>query len=128
MGRVNNGRDRSNLMTATDLKTQQAWRQIGWNGLRFRVPQAWQPAKIGRHYMMFEDGSGPRLELKWNTVKGSFSPKANLRKIGAAHSRALRKSLRIHPLPVSWQRALHGFVQQGLAGQRVPLQDDIRNR
>ena len=104
-------------MTATDPKTQPDWHQIGWNGLRFRVPQTWQPAKIGRHYMMFEDGSGPRMELKWNAVKGTFSPKANLRKIGAAHSRALRKSLRIQLLPASWQKALQRFDTTGFSWQ-----------
>ena len=104
-------------MTATDLNTQPAWCQIGWNGLRFRVPRAWQPAKIGRNYMLFEDASGPRMELKWNTVKGTFSPETNLRKMGAAHSRALRQSLTIQQLPTSWQRALQRFDATGFAWQ-----------
>lgn len=104
-------------MTVSDNPDNRTWKPIAWNGLSFDVPADWEPARIGRNYLMFDDAAGPRLEVKWNRFRGSFSHKTSLRKIGSAHTRALRKKLTFSELPYAWQEALNGYDASGFTWQ-----------
>ena len=108
-------------MTVSANTDSQSWKHIAWNGLEFDVPAGWEPVKIGRNYLMFDDETGPKMEVKWNRVKGSFSHKASLRKLGAAHTRALRKKLAFSQLPSAWQQALGGYEASGFSWQSTTV-------
>lgn len=56
-------------------------RRVAWDGLSLFVPAAWEPARLGRGYMLLEDASGPRLELRWQRVGAGFAPEKALRRL-----------------------------------------------
>ena len=91
------------------------WRAIAWNGIRFEAPADWEIGKIGLRYLMLETETGPVMEVKWNPVKGKFSPKAHLRRLAAMHHRKLRKTFRKQPLPADWAQALADFDAIGFS-------------
>jgi len=89
------------------------WRAIAWNGIRFEAPADWEIGKIGLRYLMLETEAGPVMEIKWNPVKGRFSPKAHLRRLAALHHRKFRKTFGNQPLPADWTEALARFDASG---------------
>jgi len=93
------------------------WRTIAWNGIRFEAPADWEIGKIGLRYLMLETESGPVMEIKWNSVKGRFSPKAHLRRLAALQHRKLRKSFGNQPLPADWAEAVARFDATGFLWQ-----------
>jgi hypothetical protein len=101
-------------MTNTD-HTQ--WHQVAWNGIRFECPSDWEIGKIGRCYLMLETENGPVLEVKWNTVRGRFSHKTQLRRLSSMHTRRLRRTFRLEPLPKLWQNALGDYDTAGFFWQ-----------
>jgi hypothetical protein len=83
-------------------------RPVSWDGLSLSTPGDWEPARLGRGYLLLEDGSGPRLELRWQRLKGGFSPDKALKRL------ARKKQLRparpgpagqavLEALPASWR-------------------------
>lgn len=97
----------------TETNSKREWKQIAWNGIRFEAPADWEIGKIGLRYLMLETETGPVMEVKWNPVKGRFSPKAHLRRLAALHHRKLRKTFRKQPLPAAWAEALASFDATG---------------
>jgi hypothetical protein len=97
------------------------WTDVAWNGVTFRMPARLQPAKIGHRYLLFEDDQGPRLELKWDHVKGRFVPQTQLKRLTSAAGKSFKNSITRIPLPARWQRALPsfenalGFAWQGIS-------------
>lgn len=85
------------------------WREVGWNHIEFRAPPNWEPAEIGRHYMVFENRAGPALELKWARIKGTFNHKKHLKQLGQLYRKESGRSLAPLPVPDKWQKALAGF-------------------
>lgn len=50
-----------------------AWPELAWDGLRLLTPPDLEPVRLGRGYMLLEDESGPRLELRWQPAGKRFS-------------------------------------------------------
>jgi hypothetical protein len=77
--------------------------------------------KIGAHYLMLEEESGPVLEVKWGEVRGSFSHQDHLRRLAALHGKELGESVKQCPLPAAWEKALGKFEATGFSwhGKRV---------
>lgn len=48
-------------------------RLLAWDGLNLRAPADLEPVRLGRGYMLLENESGPRLELRWQPVGKRFS-------------------------------------------------------
>ena len=93
----------------TDLKPKRrstAGKRVAWNGISFSIPEPWEPAKIGKTYLLFESDAVPILEIKWNRIQGRFSAERQLRRLADRHQKKLSESLEEIPLPESWTRAL----------------------
>ena len=89
-------------------------KEIAWNGIRFVVPAAWEPGRIGPRHLVIESEAGPAMEIKWGPVKGRFSQHAHLRrlsKLTLARGAALREWVP----PQDWQPALSRFECAGFA-------------
>ena len=95
--------------------TKKKWRDIAWNGVRFKIPPTWEIGEIGRQYLLIENQDGPRLEVKWGPVKGRFSPRVQLKRLTASQGRKLRKNLREDALPPSWEKILRRYETIGFS-------------
>ncbi|GFK95689.1 hypothetical protein NNJEOMEG_03557 [Fundidesulfovibrio magnetotacticus] len=58
-----------------------ALREIAWDGLGLTVPAAWEPARVGLGYLRLEDGSGPRLTLRWQPLRPGAVPEKALKRL-----------------------------------------------
>ena len=57
------------------------WQEIGWDGVTFQLPAAWQATAVRNSYLFFEQDGQPAFEIKWKQINGSFSPDRTLNKI-----------------------------------------------
>ena len=89
-------------------------KEIAWNGIRFVVPAAWEPGRIGPRHLVIESESGPAMEIKWGPVKGRFSRRAHLRRLSKL-TRARGATLREWAPPQDWKQALTRFEYAGFA-------------
>ena len=93
------------------------WKEVAWNGIRFKVPADWEPVQIGFRYLLFENETGPVMEIKWGPVEGRFSHRTQLKRLAAQHGRKLKKTFAEWFLPPHWQRALSAFETSGFLWQ-----------
>ena len=93
------------------------WRQVAWNGIRFKTPRHWEIGQIGARYLIFENEAGAVMEVKWGSVKGSFSHKRHLKRLVASQARRRRVRIAEWYLPPPWERALTGFETSGFLWQ-----------
>ena len=107
--------------------TDSAWREVAWNGVRFETPATWVPASIGSRYLLFEDRSGPTLEIRWEPVRGKFSHAAQLKRLSAGRGRKPSRPAAAVDLPASWAAALNRFEAAGFSwcGERLGAQGAI---
>ncbi|MDX1709478.1 MAG: hypothetical protein R3274_12815 [Desulfobacterales bacterium] len=85
------------------------WKEIGWYGLRFKIPADWQLGQIGMRYLSIDDEAGPVMEIKWAPVKGRFSHSVHLKRLTALQNRHLRNSVKTEPLSSEWGAVLSHF-------------------
>jgi hypothetical protein len=96
------------------------WKEVAWNGVRFKTPVKWEIVQIGTRHLVLENGMVPVMEVKWGPVKGHFSHKAHLKRLAALHPRNVKGRVAVWFLPPHWQAALtdyetSGFLWQGEA-------------
>ena len=89
-------------------------KEIAWNGIRFVVPAAWEPGRIGPRHLVIESETGPAMELKWGPVKGRFSQRTHLRRLSKL-TLARGATLREWVPPEDWKQALTRFESAGFA-------------
>jgi hypothetical protein len=89
-------------------------KEIAWNGIRFVVPVAWEPSRIGPRHLVIESEAGPAMEIKWGPVKGWFSRSAHLRRLSKL-TLARGAALREWAPPQGWLQALTRFECTGFA-------------
>jgi hypothetical protein len=88
---------------------------LAWNGIRFQAPSSWHPAQIGKQYLLLESSDQPVFELRWSKVKGRFSHKSNLKRLGRERNRRGIPEFKRIELPDAWQKALSAFNIQGFS-------------
>ncbi len=93
------------------------WKEVAWNGVRFKTPVGWEIAQIGTRYLVLENGTGPVMEVKWGPVRGTFSHKAHLKRLAALHSRSVKGRIAEWFLPPHWQAALSNYETSGFLWQ-----------
>lgn len=93
------------------------WKEIAWNGIRFKTPPHWELGRIGARHLILEDEAGPVLEVKWGSVKGNFSHRTHLKRISAAQSRKIKGRIAEWFLPPPWQKALADYETSGFLWQ-----------
>jgi hypothetical protein len=93
------------------------WKQVAWNGVRFKTPAEWEIAQIGSRHLILENETGPVMEVKWGPVRGTFSHKAHLKRLAALHSRSVKSRIAEWFLPPYWQAALSDFETSGFLWQ-----------
>jgi hypothetical protein len=93
------------------------WKQVAWNGVRFKTPAEWEIAQIGSRHLILENETGPVMEVKWGPVRGTFSHKAHLKRLAALHSRSVKSRIAEWYLPPHWQAALSNFETSGFLWQ-----------
>ena len=93
------------------------WKQVAWNGVRFKTPAEWEIAQIGSRHLILENETGPVMEIKWGPVRGTFSHKAHLKRLAALHSRSVKSRIAEWFLPPHWQAALSDFETSGFLWQ-----------
>ena len=96
---------------------EEAWTEVGWNGIRFRVPAAWQLAQIGARHLVFEDETAPVMEIKWAKVKGNFSHRAHLKRLTSLQKRQIKRTFKAESLPADWEAVLTNFEVSGFSWQ-----------
>lgn len=89
------------------------WKEAAWNGIRFVAPTGWEPASIGRRYLMLENDAGPVLEIKWGPIKGTFSHRRHLRRLSKTFSKQSNIRIEECPLPKDWKAALDHYEYSG---------------
>ena len=89
-------------------------KEIAWNGIRFVVPAAWEPGRIGPRHLVIESEAGPAMEIKWGPVKGRFSRRSHLRRLSKL-TLARGAALREWSPPQDWKQALTRFECTGFA-------------
>lgn len=87
-------------------------KHLEWNGISLSVPCDWEPGRIGVRHLLLESDRGPAMEVKWGAVKGRFSHRAHLRRIGRQRRRD-EADVREWPVPDSWMQALASFDALG---------------
>ena len=95
----------------------EAWKEIGWNGIHFRVPADWQLAQIGARHLVLEDETAPVMEVKWSRVKGKFSHRNHLKRLTALQKKQVRKSFTLESIPTDWETAIMDFEASGFSWQ-----------
>ena len=93
------------------------WKQVAWNGIRFKAPAEWDVIKIDPRHLVLEDDAQPVMEVKWGSVKGNFSHKAHLKRLAASQSRKLKGRIAEWFLPPPWEKALAGYAASGFLWQ-----------
>ena len=93
------------------------WKQVAWNGIRFKTPPLWEIGQIGTRHLILEDEAGPVMEVKWGSVKGTFSHRAHLKRLAASQSRNIKGRIAEWFLPPPWEKALAGFETSGFLWQ-----------
>ena len=93
------------------------WKEVAWNGIRFKTPAKWEIVQIGTRHLILENDLVPVMEVKWGPVKGHFSHKAHLKRLAALHSRSVKGRVAEWFLPPHWQNALAGFETSGFLWQ-----------
>ena len=97
------------------------WKETAWNGIRFHTPADWDIAKIGKQYLLFEDEDRPVLEIKWNTIKGTFSHKKHLRRLTALHGKKNTHHIEQWKIPDPWAQALRKYEIAGFSWESANL-------
>ena len=57
------------------------WQEVGWDGVTFQLPAAWQATAIRNSYLFFEQDGQPAFEMKWEQTRGRFAPERILNKL-----------------------------------------------
>ena len=99
------------------MKLANRWKQLAWNGIRFKAPAEWEIAQIGTRHLILETETGPVMEIKWGPVRGKFSHKAHLKRLAALHPKSLKSRIAEWFLPPHWQAALSNFETSGFLWQ-----------
>ena len=84
-------------------KTDETWQEIAWNGIG---PDSEQIKPL---YLLFEDESGPVMEIKWSTVKRNFAHNKQFRRIESIHRKSVRKTLAESKIPAAWEKAVSQY-------------------
>jgi hypothetical protein len=93
------------------------WKQLAWNGIRFKIPADWEVGQIGARHLVFEDEAVPVMEIKWGVVKGTFSHRTHLKRLAALQSRRGKISVAEWILPPHWEKSLTNFKTGGFLWQ-----------
>jgi hypothetical protein len=98
-------------------KLDNNWKQVAWNGIRFKTPAGWEVGQIGTRHLMLEDEKGPVMEVKWGYVKGAFSHKTQLKRLISLRSRRTKVNINEWFLPARWKDTLADFETSGFLWQ-----------
>ncbi len=79
---------------------------LAWNGLRLRVPVAWEPVRLGRDYLGLESSAGPVMEARWRAGAGNLEPADVARRMFSRSPHDCR--IDDAAVPPSWLAALSG--------------------
>jgi len=93
------------------------WKQVAWNGIRFKTPAEWEVSQIDSRHLILEEAAEPVMEVKWGSVKGAFSHRAHLKRLVSSQSRKLKGRIAEWFLPPPWGKALAGFETSGFLWQ-----------
>jgi hypothetical protein len=89
------------------------WKTLAWNGITLRVPCGWDPARVGARHLLLESPGGPAMEIKWGPVRGRFSHRVHLKRIGRQLPGGKAGAACEWPLPDDWKPALARFDSLG---------------
>ncbi|GBC62444.1 hypothetical protein DENIS_3416 [Desulfonema ishimotonii] len=95
-------------------------KQVGWGGIRFCIPPDWEPAEIGRRYLLFETQAAPVMEIKWGPVRPPFSFDRHLRRLAGNSPGRKKIVFEKTPLPPAWKKALSGCPATGFQWKAPP--------
>ena len=88
------------------------WEMVGWNGVRFWVPESWHPVGIERRCLMFERNGRPVMTLKWEPSKNHGSSRPGISRIRRGFPASVRDTVREIGTPDAWRRALGGNFER----------------
>lgn len=84
------------------------WKEIGWNGIRFKAPASWETGKIGKQYLVFKEKGNIVMEIKWEQVKGEFTHESQLNLLQTSFGEVYEKFAKCRH-PQGWKNALGDY-------------------
>ncbi|NMC50727.1 MAG: hypothetical protein GYA47_15075, partial [Desulfovibrio sp.] len=108
-------------MTLTSGKPASAGEKraaLAWNGLRFLVPESWEPVRLGRDYLGLESPAGPVMEARWRGGAGNLDPGDVARRMFSRSPHPCR--IDDAAVPSSWLAALAGRKNAAFAISGYP--------
>ncbi|MEF3697176.1 hypothetical protein [Desulfolutivibrio sp.] len=96
-----------------------AFRPLAWNGLRLRVPQGWEPARLGRDYLGLESPDGPVMEVRFTRNAGKAAPVDVVRRM--LKKSAVAVEISDNAIPRDWLAALSGRENAGFSCAGTPV-------
>jgi hypothetical protein len=96
-------------MNPSPILKPRPWSTIAWNGIAFSHPARWQPGRVGRRHLILEANSQPVLELKWQTIRGRFSARRQLKRLAKRYPSAGFTPCDLQAAPPAWQAPLGNY-------------------
>jgi hypothetical protein len=97
------------------------FKDIGWNGICFSIPDTWEVSKIGAHYLFFEDQHQPTMEIKWGKVPEGYTHHQQFQQLSTQYSGQEQKTIKQNSLPKLWEKALHAYDAVGFSWGGKPF-------
>ncbi len=94
------------LMSGMPASAGEKRAALAWNGLRFFVPESWEPVRLGRDYLGLESQAGPVMEARWRVDAGNLDPADVARRMFSRSPNPCR--IDDEAVPPSWLAALAG--------------------
>ena len=88
--------------------------ELAWNGVGLCAPDDWEPAGLERDGLLLECDGRPACELKWNTVRGSFSFDRHMKKLARGHKGVDMLPADPADTPAAWAGATAALERSGL--------------
>jgi hypothetical protein len=96
---------------------QRFWKELAWNGIRFKVPFSWEICAIDAQHLMLEETSEPVMEIKWRQVKENFSHQAQLHQLTVRNRKHTIETVSKCSVPSEWKKALGAYESIGFSWQ-----------
>jgi hypothetical protein len=88
-------------------------KKVAWNGIRIILPGSWQPVVIDPFHLLFEDDSGPTIEIRWSRHKqNSDVPSIIYRKLQQTAG-SYKCKIQENSIPKAWKEMLGRYEIKG---------------
>jgi len=88
-------------------------KKIAWNGIQVILPRSWQPAVIDPFHLLFEDDSGPTIEIRWSRLKQNRDVPSTIYRKLQQTAKSYKCKIQEKSIPNAWKKVLGGYEIKG---------------